>query len=149
MLTGVPRLETLRLHFNKSAAWTDEDMVCLADMKRLKWLWLGGFGGPGRMSDAGAARLSGLVWLERLGFGGPELTDRGLVEIAKLPRLWEVNVSGNFTDAGLKALMRQTSLQRLTIRSGRDFTPAVVSRLHTALYNTHIFEVKKDKALGK
>lgn len=148
-LTGVPRLETLRLLFDKKATWTDEDMVCLADLKRLKWLWLGGFGGPGRMSDAGAAQLAGLVWLERLGFGGPELTDRGLVEIAKLPRLWEVNVSGNFTDAGLEALMRQTNLQRLTIRSGRDFTPAVVSRLHTALYNTHIFEVKKDKALGK
>lgn len=146
-LTGMPRLENIRLTMAKGSSLGDEDVACLAGMTNLRELSIGGFGGHCAVSNAGMAQIAGLTLLERLSIGGPGMTDRGLASVAGFRRLWELNITGNFTDAGLRQLEGLTGLVRLKVASGMDFSAPAVARLRKALPHAISFNVEKDRIL--
>ncbi len=147
-ISGLTELEKLALTFQsyrggQQGTFQDEDMACLANLKRLKWLQ--GIRGIG---DAGLAHLAGLTEMERLNVSGLGMTDRGLVHLANMKKLNHLTVVGNFTDQGLRYLEGLNSMRFLNIDSGTHLSQSAVNRLRNNLPAIETLRTDKDGARG-
>ena len=146
-ISGLTNLENVSLWFSSEAgdAFTDADLVCLADLKRLKWLQIG----PRHFTDRGIAYLAGLSNMERLGIGGPGMTDQGLKYLTNMKKLDTLTISngafdrnknafssgGSITDKGLRYLEGLKAMVFLEIYSDNSFSTAALQRLRKGLPN--------------
>lgn len=64
-IAGLHRLEYLMLTAAKGSTFRDEDLACLGNLKRLKWVQIGSRTALA-ITDAGVAHLAELTSLERL-----------------------------------------------------------------------------------
>jgi hypothetical protein len=136
-ISGLTNLEKLTLglrekRLGKSIVrdmFRDQDMACLAHLKKLEWLQ-----GINGISDIGLENLSGLTEMERLGFIGPSLTDAGLVHLTKMSKLDHLSIyDGNITDHGLRHLEKLPNLAYLNITSRSRISAAAKRRLRDHL----------------
>ena len=142
-ISGLTKLENLTIStpLGSGTIIRDEDMACLANLKKLKWLQ-----GVAGVSDAGMAHLAGLTNMERLSVSGSDLTDKGLSYLAGMKKLNHLTVSdGNFTEKGLRHLEDLKALGFLRITSQNDIKRGAVLRLRRKLPNILTFEVKKNE----
>jgi hypothetical protein len=143
-ISNLTNLENLTIGLGQTfqeGAWQkdehrDEDLACLAGLKRLRWLQ--GFYGIG---DAGIKHLAGLTEMERLGVGGPKVTNDGLVHLTGMKKLKNLTLKGDITDEGLGHLESLQSLQFLNIQSESACSRAAVDRLRAALPNLFTLRV--------
>ena len=149
-ISGLTNLEKLTLtlkakRVGKSIVrdmFRDEDMACLAQLKKLKWLQ-----GINGISDIGLKHLSGLTNMERLGIAGPNLTDAALVHLANMQKLNHLYIGdGNITDAGLAHLEGLRALGYLNITSRSRISAAAKYRLRKALPNLAFFQTQLKQA---
>ena len=148
-ISGLTGLEYLMVSCAKGSALRDDDLACLANLKQLRWFQAGGDRTPQVLTDAGLAHLAGLTAMERLVIGGAGVTDGGLSSLANMHRLDSLNVTGNFTDEGLRRLEGLTSLRYLWVYSGNNFSPAAKERLRKSLPNLYSFTADDDRAVGR
>ena len=80
------------------------------------------------VTDAVVGRLSGLRKLTSLELGNVSLTDDALRSISNISSLRALDVSGQFSDAGLEELRRLTKLELLCLE-GDDFSNAGLAHL--------------------
>lgn len=106
----------------------DEDAAFVAKLPNLKWLQ-----GIQGITNEGMAHVAGLTRLERLGIGGPTVTDEGLRHLRRLKVLNNLYVEGNFTDAGLRQLESNELLRIVSFEGGRSFTQEGLERFIGAL----------------
>jgi hypothetical protein len=136
-LSGLIGLESLELVIGKpvygESTLRDEDMACLANLKRLK-TFMTTFGEP-YLTDAGTSYLAGLTELERLTVGGPQLSNTTLSSLSSMKKLKILHITGSFTDQGLRHLEGLDSLEYLNINPRREFSQSALQRLHDRLPN--------------
>jgi hypothetical protein len=133
-LSGLASLEDLYLVFapRSSEVFTDADLACLADLKRLTMVQIG----PPDFTDKGIRHLSRLPNIERLGVGGPGLTDEALKSLSDMKTLNHLTITdGNFTDMGLRHIEGLQLLHHLSITSANAFSNAAIQRLRNNLPN--------------
>jgi len=106
--------------------WTTDTIEPRQPMSGADWdrlfdvaddLGLTGINARGLMDDEALARLSGLRHVTRITFDGTKrLTDDGLLHLARMPQLEEIDLSdhpgGRITDRGLEVLRHLTGLRR-------------------------------------
>jgi len=156
-LSGLNNLEDLMLSFapRSGEVFTDDDLVCLANLKRLNNLQIG----PSDFTDKGMTSLAGLTNMERLVIGGPSLTDKGLESLTGMKKLYLLTISGSFdegkmafssggkiTDQGLRFLEGLKQLQNLEINSDTAFSAAAIRRLQDALPNLYSLRINDGSA---
>ncbi len=140
-ISGLSSLEKVSLSFGHKSGefFSDEDLKCLANLKRLEWLQIG----PRKFTDAGMAHLANLTNMERLGIGGPELTDAGLRHLAGMRNLNHLTIDdGNITDAGLGHLAGLKALNYLNITTSGRITAAGKRLLGEKLPDMGFFETR-------
>jgi len=148
-ISGLQNLESLHLG-DSGIVIQDDDLACLAKLKNLKKFWIRQ--GPNdikAISDKGMAYLINLDNLETLGIGGPGITDKGLACLADKTNLWYLQITGDFTDAGLEHLAAIPKLERLFIYSPNKFSPIAIQRLKDNLPNLGPFSVEQDGGIGR
>jgi hypothetical protein len=89
------------------------------------------FAAAGMVTDAMLARIAALEQVTALGLGGSrELTDDGLLHLARMPQLEYLNLSGcKLTDRGLEVLGRLPNLRTFEMTWQREITDAGVANL--------------------
>ena len=85
--------------------------------------------------------LEGLTQLEILWIGGPGITDKGMSYVANMKKMGNLNITGDFSNKGLRYLEGLKYMQRLRVTSQDAFSNAAIKRLHRRLPNIHIFKV--------
>jgi Leucine-rich repeat (LRR) protein len=140
-IAGLTKLRWLAL---RRALLRDEDLACLANLKRLEWVVI-----SGEVTDVGMAHLANLRNLERLDMGGSNLTDKGLAYVAEMKKLKYLQLGGDFTDEGLASLEGLTGLTRLQITSRNEFSPKTLDRLREKLPILSSLRVEKSKPRKK
>jgi hypothetical protein len=151
-LSGLTNIEDLMLGFapRSGEVFTDADLVCLANLKRLKNLQIG----PRDFTDKGMSYLAGLTNMERLLIGGSSLTDKGLESLTGMKKLYLLTISGSFdeskmafgsggriTDQGLRHLEGFKQLQNLEINSDTAFSASAIRHLEDALPNLYSLRI--------
>jgi hypothetical protein len=111
---------------------TDKDWDTLIDVMREHGIT--SLNAGGQMSDAVLERLSHLEQITCLHLGGTKrLTDNGLLHLARMPQLVELDLSdypgGRFTDRGLQALRHLPALRRFQMCWQGGITDAGVTNL--------------------
>jgi len=140
-ISGLTGLEEVRLSLGRESGefFTDEDLKCLANLKRIEWLQIG----PRKFTDAGMVHLANLTNMERLGIGGPELTDDGLRHLAGMKSLNHLTIDdGNITDAGLGHLAGLKALSYLNVTTRGRITTAGKRLLREKLPDLGFFETR-------
>jgi hypothetical protein len=107
----------------RSRDW--DEIVAFMEERRLP-----GLRASGQMTDALLDRFSRLDHITALDLeGSKDLTDEGLLHLARLPRLRHLNLAGTgITDRGLEVLRRLPALEAIVL-SGTRVTDAGVSNL--------------------
>lgn len=145
VLNAFPRLQVLEVHATRdggevdlsklhhlvrvtlSGQLRDAEIASIKDAPRLEQLHLG------RCPEATDAALihiaSHFRGLQRLSIEADRCTDRGLAEVARIPGLWSLRVSGDFTDQGLLAAGTASGLNTLDITPLHPFSPAALESL--------------------
>jgi Leucine-rich repeat (LRR) protein len=140
-ISGLTGLEEVRLSFGAKSGefFADEDLKCLANLKRIEWLQIG----PRKFTDAGMVHLANLTNMERLNIGGPELTDDGLRHLAGMRSLNHLTIDdGNITDAGLGHIAGFKALSYLNITTRGRITAAGKRLLREKLPDMGFFETR-------
>lgn len=138
---NIAGLTNLRwLAFWSGPTLRDDDLACLANLKRLEWLIING-----KISDAGMAHLAGLTNLEQLLMEGSNLTDKGLSCVANMKKLMYLKIGGDFSDKALAHLEGLKGLMSLEITSKNDFSPEALQRLREKLPILYWLHVEKRK----
>ncbi|MEK7833308.1 MAG: hypothetical protein AAB401_19620 [Acidobacteriota bacterium] len=92
-----------------------------------------GLNAEGRMTDEALERISHLEHVTHLNLGGSdELTDDGLLHLARMPQLQELDLSGwhsQVTDRGLEVLRRLPALRRFQMCWPQRITDAGTANL--------------------
>jgi internalin A len=132
-IPGLTHLEKLSIQVSprSPAGIRDRDLVCLGNLKDLKWLQIG----RTEITDEGMAHLVGLTAMERLGIGSPQLTDKALSYLANMWKLNHLRIVGDFSDNGLRQLEGLEALGWVSITSEDAFDPAALQRLREQLPN--------------
>ncbi len=92
--------------------FNDDGLRNLANMKRMKRLWLG----DTTIADAAMESLAGMKDLEDLDLHGTGVTDAGLVNLKGLTKLRKLNLMGlNITDASLGLIASMPELEELNL----------------------------------
>jgi beta-lactamase regulating signal transducer with metallopeptidase domain len=112
----------------------DEDLVCLSELKNLRWLQ-----GVQDISDAGAAHIAKMTNLDRLNIRGEGLTDAALEQFQNLTAMDMLTVEGSFTDSGLQKLRALQGLHFLTVASDPPLSQDAQERLIFALPNLTVY----------
>jgi len=150
-ISGLSRLEKLHMTTppRSETIIRDEDLVCLTKLTNLKELFLARHHPDYKfaISDKGMFYLKDLVNLELLWIGGPKMTDKGLSYVANMKKMNNLNITGDFTDQGLRCLEKLTKIKRLRITSRNAFTPSAVKRLRNKLPRANTFEVEPQKQM--
>jgi len=116
-LRALTKLETLGLLRTRI---TDAGLALLTPMTQLRELNLASLPNDSRIGDAGLVHLSALTNLRSLQLSGPNFTDAGLPEVAKLTglqRLWLTNTK--VSEAGLAHLTALPQLHNLNLSNTR------------------------------
>ena len=128
--------------------FTNIDLVCLAKLKRLRWLQ-----GINNLTDTGLKKLSGLTNMERFSFAATGLTDNGLKALANMKNLDLLSISNKYsetisgaggrilTDEGLGHLEGLKMLTYLRIDSDNNFSAAATQRLRRGLPNLYFLNI--------
>ncbi len=128
--------------------FTGPDLVCLAKLKRLRWLQ-----GINGVTDDGLKQLSGLTNMERFGFAATGLTDDGLKSLANMENLDLLHINNEYpakasgaggrilTDEGLSYLEGLKMLTYVQIDSDNNFSAAGIRRLRRGLPNLYFLNV--------
>ena len=106
----------------------DEILSAMADQK------IASLDADGQLTDAVLARLADLHHVTRINFGGTkQVTDDGLLHLARLPRLQELDLSdhpgGRITDRGLEVLRHLPELRRFQMCWQSGISDAGVANL--------------------
>ncbi|MFP6617009.1 MAG: hypothetical protein VCB26_11445, partial [Candidatus Hydrogenedentota bacterium] len=110
----------------------DEDLVSIGKLGRLTDLWVGY---SPHLTDDGLAPLANLKRLERLAVGAKNLSDGALTYLAGLTSLYQLTVSGDFSERGLRQLDNLTELRYLTLGSSRGISRQAEERIRENLPN--------------
>jgi len=144
-ISGLTKLGNLEIGtpHHSGAVIRDEDLVCLANLKNLRWFNISQIiSTPLGLTDAGVAHLAGLTNMDRLGIGGPELTDKALGYLKDMKKLNMLSIlGGNFTDEGLANLEGLKSLQFVRLAGTHQFSPRATNRLKKELPNLYSFKI--------
>jgi len=143
-LSGLTKLEDLRIYMDKDSQLGDQDMACLARLKNLRNLQLVRVGGMA-VGDRGLQYLAGLTNLDTLVIGS-KVTDEGLGHLQGMKKLDRLTISGDFTDRGLRQLEGLTRLRVLRIKSEHPLSRTAQNRLQDSLPSLYSFEVIKEPA---
>lgn len=144
-ISDLTRLEQLTL-----PPVRDEDLACLSEMKSLQWLTLiNPSTGGATVGDKGLAHLSGLTSLRRLNIGSPEMTDAGLAHLVGMHQLYDLSVTGQFTDQGVADLENLKGLEVLRIYSGKNLSATAKQSLQQNLPNLRHFTADNDRVFQK
>ena len=139
-IAGATKLETLRL---TPPRLRDEDLECLANLKRLRILQI-----QGSISDKGMAHLAGLTSLFQLYVAGSKLSDKALSYLANMKNLSICQIrGGNFTEKGLRHLEGLKALSHLEVISDNDIGPAAKERLQAKLPLLRICTIEKNREI--
>jgi len=155
-ISGLTKLEKLTLTLNATRAGKelvydalfDEDLVCLAKLKNLKWFQIGSSKNS-MITNAGIAYLENMTDMERLTIGSAYLTDDTLAHLANMKKLDTLIITGNFTDDGLRWLTNLKRLSSLTVYSANNFTPAALQQLRDNLPNLRSLTADQDRKISK
>ncbi|NVM56728.1 MAG: hypothetical protein HWN51_01215 [Desulfobacterales bacterium] len=134
-ISGLTALEDLSIVLHRKykgrtivyeSSFQDKDLACLANLTRLKKLWLSGAG----ISDEGIKHLSGLTNLEYLSIVGQcRITDVGLKHLANMQKLYRLRIhDGHFSDRALQYLENLPSLCWLELTSDNAFSKRAIRR---------------------
>jgi beta-lactamase regulating signal transducer with metallopeptidase domain len=128
--------------------FTAADLVCLAKLKRLRWLQ-----GINNVTDTGLKKLSGLTNMERFSFTATGLTNDGLKSLTNMKNLDLLHINNKYrpelspaddrrlTDEGLRYLEGLKMLTYLQIDSDNNFSAAAIRRLRRGLPNLYFLNV--------
>lgn len=109
----------------------DKDWDLLFDV--MKELQITGIQANGQMTDAALERLARLDFVTKVSLdGSTRITDEGLKHLVRMPRLWELNLSGwqsQITDRGLDVLRHLTELRRFQMCWPQRVTDAGIANL--------------------
>ena len=148
-ISGMTGLERLTIHTGDRKAFTDRDLDCLINLKKLKNLQLN----PHEFTDAGVAKLAGLTNIKKLVIGGPDMTDKALSYLSDMDKLSALLISeSNITDNGIRHLEGLDSLVSLQLDSNYDISPGALERLRNKVYNITVsknWEVKQMPRVGE
>lgn len=121
LLAGLPALREVmiwrdgesRSEHQRVPAPTDADLECLASLKQLETLRIGGWSAP--YTDAGVAQLVQLPRLKHLHLiQAQRISDTAMQSVARMPALESLNITyTHITDEGLANLVESKSLQRV------------------------------------
>jgi hypothetical protein len=146
-LSGLTGLESLSPGLSEPShedpmrpALRDEDMACLANLKRLRRLLISEY--EAYLTDAGMSHLAGLTELELLYIGGPQLTDKALSYLSNMKKLQRLSIRGAFTDDGLRHLEGLENLQSVQMSTTGYISSAAVARLERNLPGLRSFEIR-------
>lgn len=110
---------------------SDRDWDVILDV--MKQEGLTGLNAAGQMTDAVLTRISRLGQVTRLDLGGSQrITDEGLLQLAAMPQLQELDLSGwhlRITDRGLEALRQLKQLRRFAMCWPQQVTDLGVANL--------------------
>jgi hypothetical protein len=155
-ISGLTNLEELTIGLKRerknntsiTQKFTGSDLVCLAKLKRLRWLQ-----GINNVTDAGLGKLDGLTNMERFSFTATGLTDDGLKSLANMKNLDLLSIRNKYpekvsgaggrilTDEGLSYLEGLKMLVNLQIDSDNNFSAAAVQRLRSGLPNLYFMNI--------
>jgi beta-lactamase regulating signal transducer with metallopeptidase domain len=121
-----------------NGAVRDTDLISIGKLKNLTYL---GFYDSALLTDEGLAHLAGMTRLERLFIGGPNITDQGLAHLARMTSLYQLNITGNFTDRGLRQLDPLIGLRYLSIKSPGGVSAKMQQHIRGNLPNLYSFQV--------
>jgi len=134
-VSGLTELERLTIYVSGKRAFTDRDLACLGNLKKLKNLQLNSH----EFTDAGVAALVGLTNMDILVIGGPNMTDEALSCLSNMQRLGSLIISdGDITDKGMEHLEKLESLGRLRITSNCDISPGTLARLQNRITSIRV-----------
>jgi Leucine-rich repeat (LRR) protein len=106
-LKELKRLEKLHALDLTETGVDDDGLESLKELSHLKELTL-----PRRITDAGLARLKGMIQLTRLSVSSPQVTDTGMGQLKGLTNLETLTLTGTkLTDKGLAELKGLTKLK--------------------------------------
>ncbi len=147
-ISGLTKLEQLTLKLkvpqkkgDSHDSLSDEDLVCLKHLKNLKWFQMA-YAQHSMITDTGVSHLKDLIHMERLGIGSRYLTDTSLSYLTNMTKLNHLNVTGSFTDNGLRKLEGLNGLQHVWINSSKDISAAARQQLQNSLPNLYSLNVK-------
>jgi hypothetical protein len=119
---------TVRSSSKVYESFRNEDLLCLANFKRLKSLQLIGTG----IDDVGMnylSRIQNLGYLNITNFGWAQITDAGIRHITNMKKLYRLRIKGgSFTDKALQYFEGLPSLYWLEITSDTAFSRNAVRR---------------------
>jgi hypothetical protein len=143
-MTELERL-TLKTCYEEPGVISDEDLVCLANLKDLKGLYIRCAEQPSEpmvITDKGMVHLEGLTKMGDLGIGGI-LTDEGLKSLRNMQNMWRLSIyGGRFTDEGLSYLEGFRKLRMLTIiEAETNFSNKALARLRGKMPILHTLEI--------
>ena len=120
--------DVVQVDLNDSIA-TDATLACVGRLTKLESLWLENshmHSSPGgtRITDAGLLHIAGLTDLQELNLACTDFTDAGLLFLGRLTRLEYLVLGGTqISDAGLVHIAGLSDLQDLNL-TGTDVTDA-------------------------
>lgn len=155
-ISGLKNLEELTLALKKerknntsiTQKFTAADLVCLAKLKRLRWLQ-----GINNVTNTGLKKLSGLTNMERFSFTATGLTDDGLKSLANMKNLDLLHINNKYpakasgtggrilTDEGLRYLEGLKMLTYIQIDSDNNFSNSAIRRLRRGLPNLYTLNI--------
>jgi len=148
-VSGLTELERLTIDVSDKRGFTDKDLDCLANVKKLNNLQLNSH----EFTDSGVAALAGLTDMDTLVIGGPNMTDDALSYLSDMKKLGVLIISdGDITDKGMDHLEKLQSLGRLRITSNRDISPGTLDRLQNRIPSIRInknWEVQEMPRVGQ
>ena len=153
ILRRLHQVETV--DFSGSVSLSDVGLKTISEFPRLKTLHLGKrkignwYSGPD-ITDVGISELARLQSLRELSLDGHRLTDESLKTIEKMHDLQYLDVSDtSITDAGLEHLYNLKNLKTLYLEMN-NLTPAAVAKLQSALPGCTTLEagINRDRSTG-
>lgn len=151
-LSGMEALDDLRIEMpreynkkNRTSTFTDsfsdDDLACLAALKNLSSLCLCGDG----IGDKGLIFLKDLKRLDTLFLDGrSDITDKGLRNLSGMNRLWQLIITGHFTDKALEILAEMDSLAVIELRTDRPINHQAIREFRQKKKNLKKWDLRID-----
>jgi len=129
-ISRLTNLEDLTITLNRTRTerdkFTDKDLACLANLKKLRRLQLCS---PG-IGDEGLKHLSELTNLDFLNISDSEITDEGLKYCSNMNRLWRLIIrGGHFTEKSFNHLVNLKNIRSLELTTDEAISRAAIAKL--------------------
>jgi Leucine-rich repeat (LRR) protein len=131
----VSKLKKVNNFFARDTQFGDQGMAAISSLPNLMIVQVGNT----RVGDAGLLKYCDQKSpVDRLVIDNTKVTDKGLVNLYKLPNLRSLSLTAdNITDASVPSLIKLKKLQGLGVRHTK-ITPAGIDRIRAALPNCSI-----------